>query len=104
MKIKHLYLLLALLGLILPYTQFVSWLTEYGFDPLLLSQQVASSPAAAFGWLDVLVSAVVLLVFIAHETRQQRVPHLWLPILGTFVVGVSFGLPLYLYLREIARG
>jgi hypothetical protein len=25
---------------------------------------------------------------------------LWLPVIGTLTVGVSLGLPLYLYLRE----
>ena len=34
--------------------------------------------------------------------RASRIPALWLPVLGTVTVGVSFGLPLYLYLRERA--
>jgi hypothetical protein len=41
-----------------------------------------------------------LLVLILDEGRKQRVPCLWLPIIGTFAVGVSLGLPLYLFLRE----
>jgi hypothetical protein len=62
-----------------------------------------SSRLAAFGWLDVIVSALALFVLIFGDGRKQRVPHLWLPIVGTLTVGVSLGLPLYLLLQEIRR-
>ena len=100
MKIKHVYLLLALLGLALPYSQFVPWVIDNGLDIGLLVQQVVDSRIAAFGWLDVIVSAVVLLVLITTEGRDRTIPFLWLPIVGTLTIDVSFGLPIYLYLRE----
>jgi hypothetical protein len=53
----------------------------------------------AFFGLDVIVSAIVLFVFVFAEGRRDRVPHLWLPIIATLLVGVSLGLPLFLYLR-----
>jgi hypothetical protein len=31
---------------------------------------------------------------------RERVPHRWLPVLGSLTVGVSLGLPLFLYMRE----
>ena len=54
----------------------------------------------AFFGLDVLVSALVLFVFVAAEGRRLAMTLLWLPIVATLLVGVSLGLPLFLYLRQ----
>jgi Terpene cyclase DEP1 len=43
----------------------------------------------AFFGLDVLVSAVVLVVFIRREGARRRMPMLWLPIAATCLLEVS---------------
>ncbi|MGD8996483.1 MAG: DUF2834 domain-containing protein [Anaerolineae bacterium] len=103
MRLKHLCIVLCIIGVVLPYTQFIPWVVENGLNVSLLVDQIASSRLAAFGWLDVIVAALALFVFIVSDGRQHRVPGLWLPIVGTLAVGVSLGLPLYLLLREIRR-
>jgi hypothetical protein len=102
-KPKRLYAVLCIAGTILPYTQFVPWVVENGLNVPLLINQIASSRLAAFGWLDVVVSALALFVLILTDGRKKQVSHLWLPIVGTLTVGVSLGLPLYLLLQEIRR-
>lgn len=97
----YFYGILCVLGILLPFTQFVPWLMDNGPDILLLIQQASSSPIGAFAWLDVLVSAVVLIAFIRVEGRRQRIQRLWMPIVGTCAVGVSFGFPLFLLQREL---
>jgi Protein of unknown function DUF2834 len=47
-----------------------------------------------------MVSAIVLIVFVQIESRRLRIRGTWMPTLATLVVGVSLGLPLFLYLRE----
>jgi hypothetical protein len=74
---------------------------EHGFDFSLLCRQLFANRVSAFFGLDVIVSAVVLFVFIATERRRAAMPHIWLPVIGTLIIGVSFGLPLFLYLRQI---
>lgn len=103
MKRRHVYVVLSVLGAVLPLSQFGPWLVAHGLDVPLLVSEIASSRVAAFGWLDVVVAAVVLLFFIVVDGRESKTPHLWAPILGTLTVGVSFGLPLYLALRESRR-
>jgi Terpene cyclase DEP1 len=49
----------------------------------------------------VIVSAVVVLRFIRAESGRLRINHAWLAIPATLLVGVSLGLPLFLYLREL---
>ena len=67
MKTKHLYLILAVLGVVLPYAWFVPWLLEHGLNVGLLVEEIFASRISVFGWLDVIVSALALLVFILAD-------------------------------------
>lgn len=104
MRLKHPYVFLRIIGAVLPYTQFIPRVIENGLNVPLLVDQIASSRLAAFGWLDVIVAALALFVFMISDGRRHQVPSLWRPIVGTLTVGVSLGPPLYLLLREIRRG
>lgn len=97
---RQLYLVLALIGAVLPYSQFLPWLVEHGPNIPLLFTELFSTRMGAFFGLDVLVSAVVLIAFIRREGARRKMQLLWLPITATCLVGVSCGLPLFLYLRE----
>jgi Terpene cyclase DEP1 len=101
MKLRHLYLLLCVLGLALPYSQFLPWLTAHGFDIALFCRELFANRVSGFFGTDVLVSAVVVIVFAAVEGRRLRMRGVWLPAMSTLLVGVSLGLPLFLYLRQI---
>src|SRR5262249_24291054 len=94
------YLLLCLAGTLLPYSQFVPFLREHGLDLSLFVEQLFSNRIAAFFGLDVIVSSVVLWALVIIEGRRAGVRHLWAPIAANLAVGVSLGLPLFLYLRE----
>jgi hypothetical protein len=102
MKLRHLYLVFALVGLVLPYSQFVPWLAEHhALNISIFLRDLFANRISAFFAIDVIVSAVVLLIFIKAEGRKAGVTLLWLPIVGTLLVGVSFGLPLFLYFRQL---
>src|SRR5215468_419220 len=101
MKARHFYLVCCLLGLALPYSQFVPWLLEHGLNLALFVRELFATRISAFFAIDVIVSAIVLIWFIQSEGKRLRVGLLWLPTVGTLVVGVSFGLPLFLFLREV---
>jgi hypothetical protein len=100
MKPKHLYLTLAIAGTVLPLWQFLPFLRDYGLNGSLFVSQLFATRVSAFFGLDVAVSALVLWVFVYVEGRRVPVPHRWTPVVGSIVVGVSLGLPLFLYLRE----
>lgn len=99
-KTMYIYIALCLLGIILPFSQFIPWLMENGFDISLLIADAAGTKIGAFAWMDVLVSAVVLILFIQLESARIRMKKGWIPIVGTCTVGVSLGLPLFLLMRE----
>ena len=102
MKLRYLYLVFAVLGLILPYSQFIPWIAEHHAlnMPLFLHDLFANRISAFFA-MDVVVSAIVLIVFVRAEGKRLGMRMLWLPVVSVFVVGVSLGLPLFLYLRQV---
>ena len=101
MNIRRLYLALALLGLFIPNSAFWSWLRTHGLDPERFVQDLFSNGVSAFFGLDVILSALVLSAFVLIEGKRLGLRRRWLPIAATCVVGVSLGLPLFLYQRQV---
>jgi hypothetical protein len=102
MKLRNLYLAFALIGIVLPYSQFIPWIAEHhALDMSLFTRDLVANRVSTFFGMDVIVSAIVLLIFIKAEGRRAGIPLVWLPIVGTLLIGVSFGLPLFLYLRQV---
>jgi hypothetical protein len=100
MRLRHLYLVFCVIGTVLPYWKFRPWVMDHGLNVLLLCEELFSTRIGAFFGLDVVVSALVLILFIATEGRRIALSLLWLPVIATLLVGVSLGLPLFLFLRQ----
>ncbi|CAM3914927.1 DUF2834 domain-containing protein [Deinococcus frigens] len=90
-------------SLLLPCGQFLPWIADNGLDLSALVQQATATRLAAFALADVLISVLTIMAMILAEWRWDQVRLAWLPLLGCVTIGASFGLPLYLYLRERAR-
>ncbi|WP_095505439.1 DUF2834 domain-containing protein [Paraferrimonas sedimenticola] len=97
---KLFYGLLCVLGLLLPYSAFLPWLFENGLNPSLLVAEAINTRVGAFAWMDVILTSIVVLGLIIVEGTKLGIRMLWLPIVSTFVVGPSLGLPIFLLLRE----
>ena len=102
MKPRHWYLGLCVLGIVLPYSQFIPFVREHGLDLRLFIEQLFANRISGFFGMDVIVSSLVLWVFVFVDGRRHGVRHLWAPLGANLAVGVSLGLPLFLYLRETA--
>ena len=101
MKLRHLYLVFAVIGLVLPYSQFVPWIVEHhALNMELFIRDLFANRISAFFAMDVIVSAIVLISFIRTEGKRLGTRMLWLSIVSVLLVGVSLGLPLFLYLRQ----
>ena len=100
MKLKTVYLILCVAGVALPYWQIAPWLSENGLDLPLFFRQLFENRVGAFFGMDVFVSAAALLVFSLAEGARLGVRRRWLPTAAALAVGVSLGLPLFLYMRE----
>jgi hypothetical protein len=101
MKPRYLYLILCVLGIVLPYSQFVPWISEHGLDPALFFHELFANRIGGFFGMDVFISAIVLIIFVQVEGQRLGMHRRWIPVVGTLLFGVSLGLPLFLYLRQI---
>lgn len=98
-RLRRLYLALAIVGALWPMGYFLAYLTsEGGSLPGMLALWTANDAVTGLS-LDLLISGVALIVWCLAETRVRRNWLALVAIPATAIVGVSFGLPLYLFLR-----
>jgi hypothetical protein len=97
------YLCLAFVGAVGPYSFLGQFLSANGLNFTELGAQLWASPVSSYFGVDMIVAAVVTILFILSEGRRLRMKGLWLPLLATVAVGVSCGLPLFLYLRRLTQ-
>jgi hypothetical protein len=101
MKSRRLYLGFCFLGLLVPNSLFFPWLIEHGANPQRFVQDMFANDVSAFFGMDVVISAIVLGAFVLIEGGRLRLERRWMPILATGLIGVSLGLPLFLYQRQV---
>ncbi|MDJ0732469.1 MAG: DUF2834 domain-containing protein [Nostocaceae cyanobacterium] len=98
--VSGVYLLLCILGFVLPYSQFVPFLWENGLNVQLFAQQLFINRISAFFAMDVAVSSLVLWTFVFWEGTRLKMGFLWVYVVSNLLVGVSFALPLFLLMRQ----
>ena len=96
MRVKYIFLALVIAGVTVPYLAFVPWVMEHGLDLPLLIEQAGANRIAAFAWLDVVVSAVALLVA-AYSKQFITLKQAGIVTVLTLAAGVSAGLPMLFY-------
>lgn len=97
--LRMIYLGLALWGTVHPMYYFVTWFGENGFDIMgMVSAWHANAAASGLVW-DLTIAAITLTVWILAEVAVRRNWGALIAIPATFCIGVSCGLPLYLFLR-----
>ena len=98
MKKKNIYLILFVIGTVIPYYEFISFIIENGLDFKLLLNQLFANRISSFFAYDVIISAIVLLILIFTDKNKSK--YYWVPLIATITIGVSSGLPLYLFQKE----
>lgn len=99
MKQSTLYLLLAIPGLVVPWLFLFGFLTGGEATPTLFLASMFVNPVAGAVSADLLISALIFFLFLFFEGRRLQMSKLWLYPLLTLCIGLSFGLPLFLYAR-----
>lgn len=97
--LRFTYLAFAIVGAIWPMAKLWPWLSANGVNPwALIEAWTTTAPNAAL-LTDIALSATVFTIWVIAETRVRRNwTALW-AIPATFLIGLSCGLPLYLFLR-----
>ena len=102
--LRMIYLVLAVWGAVQPTRWFLVWADQSGWGlQTLLDGWHANAATTGLVW-DLTIAAIALTIWILAETRVRRNWVALLAIPATFFIGVSCGLPLYLFLRTRAIG
>ena len=96
---RWLFLIIAILGAIHPMYHFLQWFGKNGYDIMAMVDAWHVNAAASGLVWDLTIAAIALTLWIIWETTTSK---RWLNLIAipaTFCIGVSCGLPLYLFLR-----
>ena len=94
------YIILAIIGFFLPYYFFSSFVMENGLDVQLMFSQLFANDISTFFAIDLIITAVVFLIFSYQESKRCRMANWWGYLVGTLLVGPSFAFPSFLFFRE----
>lgn len=97
------FLCLAALGTVLPLAAFAPFVVAHGLDVELFIHYLWLTPVSRFFVLDVLISAITFFLLVYVEGRRLHMKYLSGFVICTMLVGVSLGLPLFLYFRELKQ-
>jgi len=96
---RPVFLLLAIWGAVHPMYYFVTWFQSEGWDVMrMIDAWHANAASSGLVW-DLTIAATALTVWIIAEVSKTKNWIGLIAIAATIAIGVSCGLPLYLYLR-----
>ena len=98
--IRWLWLALAVWGTVHPMYWFITWFMQNEWSILAMVDAWHVNAATSGLVWDLTVAAVALTLWIAVESVQARHWRGLIAIPAIYCVGVSLGLPLYLFLRS----
>ncbi|MEO0567279.1 MAG: DUF2834 domain-containing protein [Pseudomonadota bacterium] len=96
---KYAFLALAVWGSIHPMAYFIQWFNQNGYDIMAMVDAWHVNAATSGLVWDLTIAAVALTIWIIWETVQHKDWLRLIAIPATFCIGVSCGLPLYVFLR-----
>ncbi len=98
--LRMIYLALAVWGAIHPMYYFVQWFQQNTWDIMAMADAWHVNAATSGLTWDLTIAAVALTVWIIAEVATRRNWGALIAVPATFCIGVSCGLPLYLFLRS----
>lgn len=100
MKLKHIFLILAILGMCYTWYFNIQYFMNDENASLLNFFKIAEAtlPGKSYG-ADLLVVVFTFFFFIILESIKLKIKYWWVLIPLTFLIAVAFTFPLFLYMR-----
>jgi hypothetical protein len=97
--VRWVFAALAVWGAIHPMYYFITWFQANGYDIMaMVDAWHANAASSGLVW-DLTIAAIALTIWVIYETMQTRQYVRLIAIPATFCIGVSCGLPLYIFIR-----
>ncbi|HET7011355.1 MAG TPA: DUF2834 domain-containing protein [Anaerolineales bacterium] len=97
---KRVYLVLAVLGAVLPFLFFIPFFRQQGLSLNAFVSTLFANGASAGIAVDLLVASVVFWIFMFDRRARLHGPSPYLFILINVLIGLGCAIPAYLYARE----
>ena len=97
---KTLYLVLALVGAVVPYIFFMQHFSSEGIGLVGFVRALFANPAASGFTADLLITSSIFWVFMFQQRKRGKGPSPVIFILLNLLIGLSCAFPAYLYARE----
>jgi len=97
---KALYLVLAIVGAVVPYVFFLQHFSSEGLSLSVFVAALFANGAAGGFTADLLVTSAVFWMFMFHQKTHGKGPNPVLFIVLNLLIGLSCAFPAYLYARE----
>ncbi len=97
---KKIYLLLSVVGAIVPYLFFFQFIKAEGLNiSAFISALFVNGAAGGFS-ADLLLSSFIFWLFMFQQVKESNGPKPYLFIVLNLIIGLSCALPAYLFARE----
>lgn len=98
-KLRWAFMAMAIWGAVHPMYYFIQWFNANGYDIMkMVDAWHANTASSGLVW-DLTIAALALTVWIVADTITRKTWINLIAIPATFCIGVSCGLPLFLFLR-----
>lgn len=99
MKIpRYVYLILAIVGTIVPWFFFGRYAIEVGGLGAMLADWTANDAVRGIT-ADISIAIIAFWVWMTADALKHKVRHWWVVFPANLLVGLSLALPLYLWMR-----
>ena len=99
---ERILLVLAIVGFLVPNGMVIAFVVDHGVDVGGYFEEWFDSLPAAQLAIDISIAFLAFVLWAAWEGRRLGMSTWWVPIPASLLVGLCFGLPLFLLLRERA--
>jgi hypothetical protein len=96
---KIFYLVMAILGAVVPFVFYVQHFALLGTDPVAFLSAAVATPAVRGLTADLVLSSLAFWAVMVHERRKRNGPHPILFVAINLMIGLSCAIPAYLYAR-----
>ncbi len=97
---KTLYLILAIVGAVVPYIFFMQHFSSEGIGLVGFVRALFANPAASGFTADLLITSSVFWIFMFQQHKRGKGPRPVIFIVLNLLIGLSCALPAYHYARE----
>ena len=98
--LQSIYLVLAILGFALPYSQLIPFFIENGLDLSLFWSQLFANQISTDFAFDLIISSVIFWIFVFKEGTRINLKYRWVYVILNLAVGLSFALPFFLWMSD----